>query len=117
MHVNTQLPAERMFGLHTHGRLSLLCPLTVIEISQVSDRQEQARDIRLFHIWCPTTPKERFPSAFPSDFQIAFGVKTVQKYKIFLNPKLPQQDFFKKMYRLPLSLYRFQKNKNEKMRK
>ena len=31
--------------------------LTVIEISQVSDRQEQARDIRLFHIWCPTSTR------------------------------------------------------------
>jgi len=48
--------------------------------------KNKARDIRLFHIWCPTTPKERFPEAFPYGFYAAFGVKTVQKYSF--SPKL-----------------------------
>ena len=67
----------------------------------------------------PHTTSERIHKVFPSGFYTAFGVKTVQKYKIFLNPKLPQQVFFKKMYGLHLSLYIFQKKQkceNAKMR-
>jgi hypothetical protein len=36
----------------------------------------------------PQAPQRHFFSAFPSGFYAAFGVKTMQKYKIFFYPQL-----------------------------
>ena len=84
-----------MHGNYTsHGRLSLLCSLTVIEsFLGFQIVKNKARDIRLFHIWCPTTPKERFPVVFPSGFYAAFGVKTLQKYTFSLKQQTIGADF------------------------
>ncbi len=82
--------------LHTHGRLSLLCSLTDLKFPRFQGVKNKARDIRLFHIWCPTTPKQRFPSAFPSGFYAAFGVKTVLIYHFFCYLQILLALFFKK---------------------
>ena len=44
------------------------CSLMNMKFLRFQIVKNKACDIRLFHIWCPTTPKEHFPSAFPSGF-------------------------------------------------
>jgi len=72
--------------------------------------KNKARDIRLFHIWCPTTPKERFPEVFPSGFYTAFGADTLQKYTFSLKLQINRADFLE-------NGPDFKKNTNDNLRK
>ena len=70
-----------------------------MRVSYAFDTSRTKRVIYAFSIYGVTqTPKERFPEVFPGGFYTAIGVKTSQKYKIFLNHQLPKQYFFKLMH-------------------